>query len=189
MLKSYAVLMLMVLFILIIGCSDSKKTLTKVTFEENLTPEFNPLTSDTGLTGRWIGSFSFTNNCPDPVCRYRGIVEPHSVVLDLKETEDLFQDLSKVSIQFEVDYTRFKPELMDGTDGKEFCPSVKELGIMKGGFDNVIINASEFWFVDLFDNFWELEIKGDVIEGVISNDDPDCLGIESNDIELRKATK
>jgi len=172
-------IILLFILILLAGCKAREELKLEESFVEPKTFE-KPISSvpkAIDLSGHWEGSFSFTNNCENPSCKYNG--KEGSVKMDITH------DLDKVSGEVVVDYTMFEAESFIGGDADEVCPTIKEFGLLKGTFNENYGNQ-RFGFMDQFSNVWDVSLKSNLLEATIDNDGPGCTGMKSRDVILSK---
>ncbi len=131
------------------------------------------------LTGQWSGSFTFTNNCPNPACRYTGRLVPPSLALNL------VQNGNQVGGALTVDFNQFETEELVGMP----CPTFREAGgVQQTQIFGGTVSSSRFTFQDVGGNTWNLMLTTDLLKGTVSNNDPGCMGIQSSDVSLRRQT-
>ncbi len=131
------------------------------------------------LTGQWQGSFTFTNNCPNPACRYKGRLVPPSVALNLVQNGD------QVAGAITVDFNQFEIDELVGMP----CPTFREAGgVQQTQIFGGTVSSSRFTFQDVGGNTWDLMLTTDLLKGTVSNNDPGCMGIQSDDVALMRQT-
>lgn len=131
------------------------------------------------LTGQWTGSFTFTNNCPNPACRYQGRLVPPSLALNL------VQNGNQVAGAITVDFNQFAVEELVGMP----CPTFREAGgVQQTQLVGGTVSSSRFTFQDVGGNTWDLMLITDLLKGTVSNNNPGCMGIQSSDVSLSRVT-
>ncbi len=124
------------------------------------------------LTGQWSGSFTFTNNCPNPAYQYIGKKNPPSLTMNLKQNGNIVT--GTVTIH------------SDNLVAKQFVSGMENpfKGDATSNVFNGTISSSHFTFSDEGGNMWSLNLSNDLLKGIISNNQPGCLGIQSSDVSL-----
>mgnify|MGYP001594641285 CR=1 FL=1 len=141
--------------------------------KEKLTSTITPARD---LTGKWEGSLTFTNNCPNPACRYKGRLVPPSIAMDLQQIgNNVVGNVTLYTNNFEIEELVGLP-----------CPTFSEFQTSTSQIQNGVISSSRFTFTDIGDNSWDFRLTTDLLQGIISNNDPGCLGIQSNDVSLSR---
>ncbi|MBW3014746.1 hypothetical protein KY335_05930, partial [Candidatus Woesearchaeota archaeon] len=133
------------------------------------------------LTGTWEGSVEFTNNCPNPACRYIGRMVPPSLIMNLQQTGNT------VAGNVIIDFANFEieelvPGMNCGTFQQMVDNRVRIPSVIAGG----TVSSSKFTFTDVGGNFWELMFTTDLLQGTIKNNEPGCMGIASNKVKLSR---
>lgn len=146
--------------------------------EEFVRPRLNAnITPARDLTGNWEGSLTFTNNCPNPACLYKGRMNPPSVTMELK------QNGNNVIGNVTVNFGSFE---IEGQNCATFQVLVNQ-GIQSiSVVNNGVISSSKFTFTDVGGNFWELGLTTDLLQGTISSKVPGCMGIKSDKVKLSR---
>ncbi len=133
------------------------------------------------ITGNWAGSLTFTNNCPNPSCRYIGRLNPSSVTMNLAQNGNIVAGAVTINFaNFEIE------ELIPGLECGTFQALVQAGIQSQSVIINGVISSSEFTFTDVGGNFWELGVTTDTLQGTISNKEPGCSGIQSDEVILRR---
>lgn len=142
--------------------------------QQQLTTTISPARD---LTGQWQGSFTFTNNCPNPACQYTGRLVPPSIALNLVRTGN------QVVGTLTIDFNQFKIEELAGMP----CPTFREAGgVQQTQIFGGTVSSSRFTFQDVGGNSWDLMLTTDLLRGTVSNNDPGCMGIQSTDVALSR---
>lgn len=133
------------------------------------------------LTGNWAGSLTFTNNCPNPACRYQGRMNPPSITMQLQQNGNAVAGAVTVNFaHFEIE------ELVPGMECGTFQQLVQQGAQSQSPIQNGVISSSRFTFTDIGGNNWDLRVTNDQIQGTISNNEPGCMGIQSNTVALTR---
>lgn len=131
------------------------------------------LSPEGGLTGTWVGSGTFTNNCDNPACRYVGTLNPPSVTLELQQNENYV--FGTVTINIPDSQVQ---SLIAGQGCTGFNNSVSEIY-------NGVVSGTRFTFADSGGNIWSFNILSDNLQGVVGNNEPGCLGLQG-EVSLQK---
>lgn len=143
--------------------------------QQGLTSTISPARD---LTGNWQGSMTFTNNCPNPACRYKGRMVPPSITMNLQQNGNVVIGAATMDTRnFTVE------ELVPGMQCATFLAA---LGVATSNINNGVISSSRFTFTDDGGNFWSLNLTTDLLQGTISNNDPGCMGLSSNNVSLSR---
>ena len=133
------------------------------------------------ITGTWEGSVEFTNNCPNPACRYIGKMKPPSLIMNLQ------QNGSNVAGNIILDFANFEiEELVPGMNCGTFQQMVNQGIRIPSPINKGTVSSSKFTFTDVGDNFWELMLTTDLLQGTITNNEPGCMGITSHKVKLSR---
>lgn len=131
--------------------------------------DFNGIISPTGgVTGTWEGSGTFTNNCANPACRYVGTMNPPSVILDLEQNGNSVTGTITINIPSSQVET-----LIPGQGCSGFDNSISTIY-------NGVISGTHLTFFDEGYNVWSLNIIGSGLQGVVTNDQTGCTGLEGS---------
>lgn len=133
------------------------------------------------LTGTWVGSIEFTNNCANPTCRYVGKMTPHSIELNL------VQNGNNVNGNIVMYFANFEiQQLLQNMPCGTFQDMVNRGVVGRGVIANGVVSSSRFTFDDPGDNHWELSMTTDLLQGRITSNVPGCMGIQSNKVKLSR---
>lgn len=131
------------------------------------------LNASGNLAGTWEGSGTFTNNCANPACRYAGSMNPPSVSLVLQQEGITVTGTVSINIpQYQVQ------TLIAGQD----CQGLSATGQIING----VITSSRLTFTDPGGNLWSLNVVGNGLQGVVTNNQPGCLGLAGSITLSRK---
>lgn len=144
---------------------------------EKLTTAISPAVD---VTGNWEGSIVFTNNCPNPACRYRGRLLPPSITMNLA------QNGNNVNGAVTITFANFDiEELVEEQACGTFQQLVQQGAVSQSPIQGTI-SSSRLTFVDVGGNVWELMMTSDLMQGTVSNAEPGCSGIRSDDVKLSR---
>ena len=133
--------------------------------------------ASSAIIGKWSGTFSFTNNCPNPSCKYVGRSNPDPVSVTIKQNEGKLEGTL---------YSN--PKLFDAVSldkshsSSDWCPTVRQIGEGESEIYDITMDGSKLKFSDVANNVWELELKDNKLSGKITGTDEGCNGILSNDV-------
>ena len=145
--------------------------------QQKLTTTISPAVD---VTGNWAGSLVFTNNCPNPACRYTGRLVPPSITMNLA------QNGNNVNGAVTVHFANFEiEELVEGQVCGTFQQLIQQQVVSQSPIQGTI-SSSRLTFADVGGNVWELMVTSDLMQGTISNTEPGCLGIQSNDVKMSR---
>ncbi len=168
------------LLVLILGCKPGSEPQQPIVPDEpqQLTTTITPARD---LTGNWEGSIIFTNNCPNPACRYKGRMIPPSL------TMNLVQNGNQVAGVVTVNFANFEiEELVSGQDCGTFEELVRQGAVSPSQINKGVISSSRFTFTDVGDNNWDLSLTTDLLRGTITSSVPGCMGITSTEVRLSR---
>ena len=179
-----------ILLILLLGCKPIQEpqqpvVQTEPTQEPQQADERQQLTTTItparDLTGNWEGSIIFTNNCPNPACRYQGRMMPPSL------TMNLVQNGNQVAGTVTVNFANFEiEELISGQSCGTFEELIRQGTVSQSQINDGVISSSRFTFTDVGDNNWDLSLTTDLLQGTITSKVPGCMGIKSTDVRLSR---
>jgi len=145
--------------------------LTAITYGACENKSTGGLTPARDLTGQWTGSATFTNNCPNPACRWRTRLSPPSVILNLTQQGSTVTGTVTLSLgQGEV--------LVTGAT----CTSNTATGPITNG----VVSGAAFNFRDPGGNLWNLGFTTDLMQGTVSNSAPGCFGLQASNVSLSR---
>ncbi len=149
--------------------------------EDKGEPEPNPNPTPTPASGSWsgtfVGTFSFTNNCPaTATCRYDG--KSGAITLQLVQTGNQVKGTVFFNTQ------KFTAKELAGSNGGG-CPTLS--AVVPGQSEiSGTADSSGLTLTDVGDDVWKLHPVGSHFEGTISSNDPYCLGMVSNNLVFNK---
>lgn len=144
-------------------------------------PLTTTITPARDITGNWQGSITFTNNCPNPSCRYKGRMTPPSLTMTLAQTGNQATGAVTVNFaNFEIE------ELISGQGCGTFAQLVQQGAVSQSQINNGIVSSSRFTFTDIGGNNWDLRLTTDLLQGVITSKTPGCMGIKSTEVRLMR---
>lgn len=130
-------------------------------------------------SGAWAGTLTFTNNCPSTAsCRYVG--KPGAITIELTQKDD-----NKVEGMLYFNTELFDAQELSNSNGGG-CPT---LSSVVPGESEITgnIESSGLTLIDVGDDVWKLSLTADNrLEGTVSSDDPNCLGMKSDNVALDK---
>ncbi len=133
--------------------------------------------SNSAIIGKWSGTFSFTNNCPNPSCKYVGRSNPDPVTVTIKQKDGKLEGTlySNPKLFDAVSLDKSHPD-------SDWCPTVRQIGDGESEIYDIAIDGSKLKFYDVADNLWELELKDNKLSGKITGTGEGCVGMLSNDV-------
>lgn len=171
-------LLLTILVLVVIAGCGVQNTAQDADAKKPLTTTISPARD---LTGNWAGSITFTNNCPNPSCRYIGRMTPPSIAMTLTQNGNAVQGTVDINFaNFEIQ------ELVQGQGCGTFAQLVQQGTVSQSAINNGVVSSSRFTFTDIGGNSWDLHFTSDLLQGTISNNDPGCMGIKSEKVSLSR---
>jgi len=143
----------------------------------NIPEMTSTITPARDLTGNWAGSMTFTNNCPNPSCRYRGRMNPPSITINLVQAGNT------VNGNVAIDFANFDVDELVPRMG---CNTFLQMGRVQSVIQNGVISSTRFMFTDVGGNEWDMMLTTNLLQGTIKNDEPGCMGIASDNVKLSR---